>query len=246
MSITPPNNAPAVAPVRVERTFKRFTFGQRWEHAVLILSIAVLLLTGLPQKYRDAGWSQWILSTPERVDLIQQIHHIAALVLTAEVLYHLGRAFYLILRRCLPGDMLPNWQDIRDAWQMIRYLLFLTRKKPAYGKYNFEQKFTYWFLFFGIGILVISGFIRWFPEVVTRFLPGGVIPAAVLAHSNEAVVAAIFIVIWHFYHVHLERLNLSIFTGQLNEDEMRTYHAAEFERLTGENANITEGKGGSR
>ena len=246
MSITPPNNAPAAAPVRVERTFQRFTLGQRWEHAVLIVCIAVLLLTGLPQKYRDTGWSQWILSTPERVDQIQQIHHIAALVLTAEVLYHLGRAFYLILRRRLPGDMLPNWQDIRDAWQMIRYLLFLTRKKPAYGKYNFEQKFTYWFLFFGIGILVITGFIRWFPEVVTRFLPGGVIPAAVLAHSNEAVVAAIFIVIWHFYHVHLERLNLSIFTGRLSEGEMRAYHAAEFERLTGEKANITEDKGGSR
>ena len=142
--------------------------------------------------------------------------------------------------------MLPNMQDLRDAWQMIRYLFFLTRQKPAYGKYNFEQKFTYWFLFFGIGILVISGFILWFPETVTRFLPGGVVPAALLAHSNEAVVAAIFIVIWHFYHVLIERLNLSIFTGRLSEEEMRTYHAAEFERLTGEKANTTEDQGGSR
>jgi formate dehydrogenase subunit gamma len=246
MSITPPNNAPAAAPVRVERTFQRFTFGQRWEHAVLILSIAVLLVTGLPQKYRDAGWSQWLLSTPDRVYQLQQIHHIAALILTALVLYHVGRALYLIARRRLPGDMLPNTQDVRDAWQMIRYLLFLTRKKPVYGKYNFEQKFTYWFLFFGIGILVISGFIRWFPETVTRFLPGGVVPAAVLAHSNEAIIAGIFIVIWHFYHVHLERLNLSIFTGRLSEEEMRTYHAAEFERLTGEKASTTQDKGGSR
>jgi formate dehydrogenase gamma subunit len=246
MSITPPNNAPAAAPVRVERTFQRFTLGQRWEHAVLILSIAVLLVTGLPQKYRDAGWSQWLLSTPDRVYQLQQIHHIAALILTALVLYHVGRALYLIFRRRLPGDMLPNTQDVRDAWQMIRYLLFLTRKKPVYGKYNFEQKFTYWFLFFGIGILVISGFIRWFPETVTRFLPGGVVPAAVLAHSNEAIIAGIFIVIWHFYHVHLERLNLSIFTGRLSEDEMRTYHAAEFERLTGEKASTTQDKGGSR
>jgi formate dehydrogenase gamma subunit len=246
MSLTPPNNTPAAAPVRVERTFQRFTLGQRWEHALLILSITVLLLTGLPQKYRDTSWSQWLLSTPERVELIQQIHHIAALVLTAEVLYHIGRAVYLMFRRRLPGEMLPHWQDVRDAWQMIRYLLFLTRKKPAYGKYNFEQKFTYWFLFFGIGILVISGFILWFPETVTRFLPGGVIPAALLAHSNEAIVAAIFIVVWHFYHVHLERLNLSIFTGKLNEEEMRSFHAAEFERLTGENANPTQDKGGSQ
>jgi formate dehydrogenase gamma subunit len=232
--------------VRIERTFQRFTRGQRWEHVLLILSITVLLLTGLPQKYRDTNWSQWILSTPERVDQVQQIHHIAALVLTAEVLYHIGRAVYLIFRRRLPGEILPNWQDLGDVWQMTRYLLFLTRKKPAYGKYNFEQKFTYWFLFFGIGILVVSGFILWFPEVITRFLPGEVIPAALLAHSNEAVVAAIFIVIWHFYHVHLERLNLSIFTGQLSEQEMRTFHAAEYERLTGEQPDAIETKGGSQ
>jgi formate dehydrogenase gamma subunit len=246
MSIPPTQSPPSKAPVRVERTFQRFTRGQRWEHGLLMLCIAILLLTGLPQKYRDFGWSQWLLSSPERVQLIQQIHHLTALVLTALVLYHLGRAIYLIIRRRLPGDMLPSWQDVRDAWQTTRYLFFLTRRKPAYGKYIFEQKFTYWFLFFGIGILVISGFILWFPEVVTRFLPGGVIPAAWLAHSNEAVVAAIFIVIWHFFHVHLERLNLSIFTGRLSEAEMRTYHAAEFERLTGEKADVANSKGGGQ
>jgi formate dehydrogenase gamma subunit len=242
MSATPSSPPQNTNPVRLERTFQRFTVGQRWEHALLILSVTVLLLTGLPQKYRDTGWSQWLLSTPERVSQVQQIHHIAALALTAEVLYHLGQAIYLISRRRLPGDMLPQWQDVRDAWQMLRYLLFLTRQKPAFGKYNFEQKFTYWFLFFGIGILVISGFILWFPEIFTRFLPGGVVPAALLAHSNEAVVAAIFIVVWHFYHVHLERLNLSIFTGKLSESEMRAYHAAEFERLTGEKAIPTNDK----
>jgi hypothetical protein len=32
--------------------------------------------------------------------------------------------------------------------------------------------------------------------------------------------------------VHLERLNLSIFTGRLSEEEMKGYHAREYERLT--------------
>lgn len=219
--------------VRVERTFQRFTVGQRWEHFLLLISGITLLLTGLPQKYRAAAWSQQLLSTPERLNTIRQIHHIAAIVLTAVVIYHLGRAFYLLARRRLAGYMLPTLQDIRDAWQMLKYLLFLTKEKPAFGKYNFEQKFTYWFLFFGIGILVISGFINWFPIAVTRVLPGGVVPAAKLAHSTESIVAAIFVVIWHVYHVHIERLNLSIFTGRLSEDEMITYHQAEYERLTG-------------
>jgi hypothetical protein len=67
--------------------------------------------------------------------------------------------------------------------------------------------------------------------VVTRVLSGGVIPAAKLAHSTEAVVAGIFIVLWHFYHVHLQRLNLSIFNGSISEDDMKTYHALEYEQL---------------
>ncbi|MEW5869792.1 MAG: cytochrome b/b6 domain-containing protein [Chloroflexota bacterium] len=225
---------PAASGVRLERTFPRFNLGQRWEHTLLFLSVTVLFLTGLPQKYRAAEWSQQILSTPERLDTLRQIHHIAAILLTLEVLYHLGKIILQLARRSLPGDMLVTTTDVRNAWQMLKYLLFLNKDKPAFGKYNFEQKITYWFLFFGIGILVLSGFIIWFPLLFTRFLPGGVVPAARLAHSTEAIVAAIFVVIWHFYHVHIERLNLSIFTERLSETEMRTYHAAEYERLIGE------------
>jgi formate dehydrogenase gamma subunit len=215
-----------------ERTFSRFALGQRWEHAILILSSFVLLITGLPQKYRDFSWSQDLLSTPERLNLIQQIHHIAAVILALEALYHLGRGIYLLASRKMSADMFPNMQDVYDAWHMVQYLLFMRKDKPAFGKYNFEQKVTYWFLFFGFAMMGISGFIIWFPVQFTWFLPGGVVPASKMAHSTEAVVAAIFIVVWHLYHVHIERLNLSIFTGRLSEGEMKEFHAKEYEKMT--------------
>jgi len=217
--------------VRVVRTFPRFSVIQRWEHAVLLVSVAALLFTGLPQKYKTAAWSQTIISTPQRLETIQLIHHIAALVLTALVLYHLVKALSLIAQRRLPGDILPTFQDVKDAWAMLLYLVYVKKEKPAFGKYNFEQKVTYWFLFFSLAILGVSGYIMWFPEVITRILPGGVVPAAIMAHSTEAIVTAIFIVLWHFYHVHIERLNLSIFSGWLNEEDMRTYHSLEYKRL---------------
>lgn len=224
------------AKVIQHKSYPRFGVGARWEHLVLILSGFILLLTGLPQKYSTLSISQDLLSTPERVNMIRQIHHIAAIVLTAEVLYHLGRIIYLMARRRLPGDMLPTWQDVIDAGQMLQYLLFLRKEKPKFGKYNFEQKVTYWFLFFGIGIMVITGFIIWFPLEVTQVLPGGIVPAAKMAHSTEAIVAAIFIIVWHIYHVHLERLNLSMFTGRLSEEDMKTYHTKEYERLSKQNS----------
>ena len=219
--------------LKVVRTFPRFTISQRWEHAVLLISIAVLLITGLPQKYNTSVWSQAIISSQQRLNSLQLVHHIAALVLTALVLYHLGKAIYLMARHKLPGDMLLTIQDIIDAWNMFLYLIYIKKQKPAFGKYNFEQKVTYWFLFFSITILLVSGYIMWFPEVITRVLPGGVIPAAMMAHSTEAIVTLIFIALWHFYHVHIERLNLSIFSGWLNEDDMHTYHTKEYNQIIG-------------
>jgi formate dehydrogenase subunit gamma len=223
-------------PTRVaqEKTFLRFALGQRWEHAILLLSGLVLLLTGLPQKYREFSLSQDLLSTPDRVNLIRQIHHYAAIILALEVVYHLIRIIILMARRKLPGDLLPTWQDVRDAGQMLQYLLFLRKDKPKFGRYNFEQKVTYWFVFFSIAVMGISGFIIWFPVQFTQFLPGGVVPAAKLAHSTESVVLAIFIIIWHVYHVHIERMNLSMFTGRVSEDEMREFHGKEYERLAGQ------------
>lgn len=221
------------AHVKEEKMFLRFKLGQRWEHLILILSFTVLLLTGLPQKYRDFSWSQDLLSTPERLGLIRQIHHIAAIILALEAVYHIGRALVLLARRKLPGSILPVWQDVLDAGHMLQYLLFLRNDKPKFGKYNFEQKVTYWFLFFGIALMGITGFIIWFPEQFTQFLPGGVVPASKLAHSTESVVAAVFVLIWHIYHVHIERLNLSIFTGRLSETEMQEFHTKDYEQQIG-------------
>lgn len=242
MTDNPTTPTGEVPPVQTERTFKRFTLAQRWEHTVLVLSFLILLLTGLPQKYRAAGWSQQLLSTPERLEFIQTIHHIAAVVLIIEALYHVGRGIYLLSRRRLSDAIFPTMKDVRDAVQVVKYLLFISKEKPAFGKFNFEQKFTYWFVFFGVGIMIFSGLMMWFPIFFTRFLPGGIIPAALLAHSSEAIAATVFILIWHTYHVHIERLNLSIFTGRLSEREMREYHELEFEKLTDETTTTPMGE----
>lgn len=221
--------------MRTEKILDRFTLGQRWEHALLLVSILILLLTGLPQKYRMLKISQQILATPQHLELIQDIHHISAVILAVEVIYHFFRGLYFLINRKLSLAIFPTWQDVLDAVQMIRYLLFLTEEKPSFGKYNFEQKFTYWFVVFGIGILGVSGIILWFPVLVTRILPGGIVPAAKLAHSTEALITALFIFIWHFYHVHIERLNLSIFTGHLSKSDIQKYHPEQFQQIVNEN-----------
>ena len=136
--------------------------------------------------------------------------------------------------------MLPTIQDIKDAWNMLLYLIYIKKQKPAFGKYNFEQKVTYWFLFFSIGIMLISGYIMWFPETITRVFPGGVIPVAIMAHSTEAIATFIFIVIWHFYHVHIKHWNWSMIRGTLSREEMEEEHPLELEELKREEMKFIE------
>lgn len=221
-----------ISPFQVIKTFTRFSTSQRLEHLVLIISILILLITGLPQKYRSISISRFILSTPDSINYIQTIHHIGAIILIFLAIYHIGKNLTELSKKRISAEIFVNNHDTRDAWNMLRYLFFVTNEKPKFGKYNFEQKFTYWFIFFGIGIMGVSGLILWFPESISRIVSGGIIPAARLSHSSESIVLLIFISVWHFYHVHIERLNLSIFTGWISEKEMREYHTLEYENIT--------------
>jgi cytochrome b subunit of formate dehydrogenase len=169
------------------RTIPRFTIGQIWEHWILLLSVGVLILTGLPQRYRATTWSQQILTTPERLYLIQNIHRIAAILLTVLVIYHLLRALSLLSRRRLPGDMLPL--KMSSAFQWGHHFSHQFETKVC--KYNFEQKFTYWFLLFSIGIRHTC-FI-WVPilsRVCWRIIP--------VQNCLHYAIVTFFYVIWHF------------------------------------------------
>jgi Ni/Fe-hydrogenase b-type cytochrome subunit len=60
-------------------------------------------------------------------------------------------------------DLTPRRGDIRDAWQMIRFYLFVRRDHPHQGKHNALQKLTYFALpYLGI-VAVLTGLAIWKP-----------------------------------------------------------------------------------
>jgi len=60
-------------------------------------------------------------------------------------------------------DLVPRRGDARDAWQMIRYYLFIRADHPRQGKHNVLQKLTYFALpIFGI-LAVLTGLAIWKP-----------------------------------------------------------------------------------
>jgi len=78
----------------------------------------------------------------------------------------------------------------------------LPKKRPKYDRFNWRKKFDYWAIFWGMFIIGGSRAIVTLPVLVSRFLPGRFIPAALIAHGDEAMLAVIWIFIVHIFFNH--------------------------------------------
>lgn len=212
-------------------SYQRFPIWRRIEHLVMLLSFSTLALTGLPQKYADAGLSLAFISFVGGIDNLRVIHRTAAVILMLGVVWHLLVFGYLAFVRRTRMSMLPGLQDMKDGLQALLYNLGFAKSFPQMGRYTFEEKMEYWAFVWGTIVMVITGFMMWNPISTTMFLPGEFIPAAKAAHGGEAVLAVLAIIVWHFYGVHIKHLNKSMFTGKMSEEEMLHEHPLELADL---------------
>jgi len=208
-------------------SYQRFPFWRRIEHLVMLLSFTTLALTGLPQKFPQSGVSIAFVNILGGIENLRSIHHVAAIVLMLGTVWHLLVFGYLAVVRRTRLSMLPSLQDIKDGWQALLYNLGFAKSFPQMGRYTFEEKMEYWAFVWGTIVMVITGFVMWNPLSAVKFLPGEVIPAAKAAHGGEAVLAVLAIIVWHMYGVHIKRVNRSMFTGQISEEDMLHEHPLE-------------------
>ena len=85
-------------------------------------------------------------------------------------------------------------------------------------------------------VLVVStGLVLLYPVEVTQVLPGSLVPVAMVAHSNEGLLAFLTIITWHIYNAHLNPdvfpFDTTIFTGKISLERMRHEHPRELERV---------------
>ena len=112
--------------------------------------------------------------------------------------------------------MIPSRQDGVNLFQEIGYFLGFRKEKPRFDRFNWKEKFDYWAIFWGMPVMAGSGFILMYPVFVTQFLPGWAVPAALVAHSDEAMLALTWIFLVHVFFNHFAPgvfpINTSIFT----------------------------------
>ena len=207
--------------------FRRFPVSYRVEHWALTISFFLLAVTGLVQKYPDAGLTQWLIGVMGGIETTRLLHHLSAIVMMFLTIYHIGVVGYRIFVQRRRLTMLPGKQDLTNAIDLLKYNVGRSNKRARQGRYTFEEKLEYWAVVWGTVVMGITGFMLWNPIAATKFLPGQFVPAAKAAHGAEAVLAVLAILIWHMWHVHIRHWNRSIFKGYLTEEEMEDEHPAE-------------------
>ena len=222
----------AMADNEQEEMVVRFGWLAIIEHLVVMILFIILAITGLPQKFFEAHWARWIISFLGGIDQVRNIHRVVGIMFTILVVFHLAGVLYLILMKKTKPYMVPNRKDFTDAIVMLRYYLGVSEEHPQFDRYDYRQKFEYWGMVFGGLIMIVTGFILYFPVLFTDFLPGQIIPAVKVAHSAEGLLAFLVVVTWHIYNAHLNPdvfpFDFTIFTGKISVERMLKEHLLEY------------------
>jgi predicted CXXCH cytochrome family protein len=220
-----------------DREVVRFSPIRRLEHLLVMITFILLLVTGLPQKFHDSGWAVWTTQMLGGIDSTRLLHRITGVVFSVLCVVHLTIALVGVLTGRLEMNITPQKADFRDAIQNLKYYIGLAPQPPKFGRYDYRQKFEYWGMVVGSGVMILSGFVLFFPILFAEFLPGQFIPAAKAAHTYEAMMALLTIIIWHMYGAHLNPdcfpIDKSIFTGRISMARMHHEHALELEHGKG-------------
>ncbi|MBI5293919.1 MAG: hypothetical protein HY869_00475 [Chloroflexi bacterium] len=212
-------------------TYVRFDIVQRLQHIIFLISFTILGFTGLPQKFPLSPISAGFFKIFGGIETVRLIHHTSAIVMMIVSVFHVLEVLYRVLVLRTPISMIPWINDLLHVYEDVLYYLGLRKHKGYYGRYSYAEKAEYLALIWGTLVMGLTGFMMWNPLSTLRILPGEAIPAAKAAHGGEAVLAVLAIIIWHFYHVHIKHLNLSMFTGKLSREEMEHEHPAELAQI---------------
>jgi cytochrome b subunit of formate dehydrogenase len=197
----------------------------------MAISFTALMITGLPQRYALTPWAETTITLMTGIESVRIIHRVAAIIFMLVMIYHFAVVAYKIFVLRLPLTMMPVLKDATDLLHTLRYYIGAARQHPKMPRYNYAEKMEYWAVIWGGVLMTITGFMLWNPIATTNLLPGEFVPAARAAHSAEAWLAFLAILIWHFYWVHLKFFNRSMFNGYLTREQMELEHGAELEDI---------------
>ena len=230
-------------PVEIER----FDLEARIQHVVMFTTFLILSFTGWGLKYahEPGGYSSIWITIWGGAKTAGIIHRVAGIIMVLDFAYHLVYLTRKAVKGKLRLTLVPMPKDVIDFFTNVAYYVGVSRKKPYFGQFNYMQKFDYWAVFWGMFIIGTSGLFLAFPVTVSYLFPSWSLSWAwdvlFVMHSDEALLAIVFILFFHFYNEHLRsdvfRMNYTWLTGKVTTEELKHKHPAEYDYLFGDKAN---------
>jgi cytochrome b subunit of formate dehydrogenase/nitrate/TMAO reductase-like tetraheme cytochrome c subunit len=226
----------------------RFDIHQRAQHWFMLSGVILLGITGWPLRGAGvftgaplignldaSGYSAAFMKLFGGAAGAALWHRIGAVLIIISSVYHLFYLTFLASRKRLPFSMLPVPKDALDMKDNILFMLGLKKERPRFDRYMYLEKFDYWAVFWGIVMMVGTGFVFWFPVFFAKYAPSWVITAAQIIHGEEATLAITFLFVVHFYNVHLKPsifpMNWAWLNGRITVANLKHEHPAEYDRL---------------
>jgi cytochrome b subunit of formate dehydrogenase len=234
----------------IPQEIERFNIIFRIQHILMFTTFLLLSFTGWGLKYAEApgGVSSMWIRVWGGAETAGLIHRIAGITMLLDFIWHVVYLGYLFatgrMTINLRTTVIPLPKDIMDVIKNFMYFLGLSREKPKFGKYSYAQKFDYWAVFWGMFIIGFSGFALAFPMLVSHIIPQAAADwiwvLLSIMHSDEALLAIVFILFWHFYNEHLKPevfpMSWIWLTGKISTETLKHHHPLEYELLFPEDA----------
>lgn len=218
-----------------KRMIRRFSRLRILEHWAIILSTLILFATGLSQRFWTLDFSQWLILKMGGIDNVRWIHRYAGVFFSLGLILNVVVAVAGVVRGKWGPSMFITRKDFTDAVENMKYYFGLDDHPAKCDRYDYMEKFEYWTILMGGFLMILTGTVLWFPILVTKLLPGEIIPAAKALHSNEALLIFLINAIWHIINAMLSPevfpLDTSIFTGYISRERMAREHPVELERI---------------
>ncbi len=228
-------------PATAEKQVRRFPVGWRIAHLAFALCVMTLVLTGMTVFYAETMWAKVVVNAFGGPRIAGLVHRIAAATMLSIFFVHLiymalhlgpkGKSF----KWFGPDSLVPNLQDLRDIVGMFKWFIG-KGPRPLFDRWTYWEKFDYWAVFWGMGIIGVSGSLLAFKYAAASILPGWVFNVATLVHGEEAFLAAVFLFTVHFFNNHFRPYkypppDIVMFTGSVPVEEFRHEHPAQYHRL---------------
>ncbi|MDO8585567.1 MAG: cytochrome b/b6 domain-containing protein [Armatimonadota bacterium] len=218
-----------------EEEIERFSLKFRIQHILLFSSCIILILTGLPLKFPNTHWAAFFFSILGGVPASGLLHRIGATLLIIVGVAHMCYITLTAEGRREFRQLIPKPKDVFDVIGNVRYFLGLAKQGARFGRFSYIEKFDYWAVYWGMVVMITSGLMLWFEDATMRLLPKFAVDMAREAHSDEALLATLAIIVWHFYNVHLSPdcfpMSKTWLTGKITKSKMMSHHPLEYEEM---------------